>query len=164
MARQDMLATPIAEQETSATPMAEQETSATPMAETGPFESMVDVLNYALTLEHLEATFYREGLDQFDDQAFLDIGLQTSVRDYLVQVGDDEAAHVEALTQTITQGIPSRRRDTWVRPRPTTAPARRRSMGQPRPSCTVTSMPSSTKHPSCSAALATSCSWMPRPT
>jgi plastocyanin/rubrerythrin len=65
------------------------------------FEDDVDILNYALTLEHLEHVFYREGLDTLgeadiadatDDEAF---GLLTEIRDH-------EAAHVEALTQVIT--------------------------------------------------------------
>lgn len=67
-----------------------------------PFEGPVDVLQYALTLEHLESTFYREGLATFDDQAFIDAGLQTSVREYIVLIGDHEAAHVETLTGVIS--------------------------------------------------------------
>ena len=85
-------------------PAAAQDATETPEAEEeSPFESEVDVLNYALTLEHLEATFYRQGLEQFADQAFLDAGLQSSVRDYLVEIGEHEAAHVETLTQVITE-------------------------------------------------------------
>ena len=72
---------------------------ATPAAFTGP----VDVINYALTLEHLEATFYREGLEQFDEQAFLDLGYLEGVRDSIVNFGDHEAQHVEALTAVVEQ-------------------------------------------------------------
>ncbi|HEV2108876.1 MAG TPA: ferritin-like domain-containing protein [Thermomicrobiales bacterium] len=59
-------------------------------------ETEVDVLNYALTLEHLEATFYREGLETFGPDAF-----EAGVYDNLVLVRDHEAAHVETLVQTI---------------------------------------------------------------
>ncbi len=65
------------------------------------FEDDLDILNYALTLEHLEHAFYRDGLeslgeadiaDATDDETF---GLLSEIRDH-------EAAHVEALTGAIT--------------------------------------------------------------
>jgi hypothetical protein len=56
-------------------------------------ETEVDVLNYALTLEHLEATFYRQGLETFGPDDF-----EAGVFDNLVLVRDHEAAHVETLT------------------------------------------------------------------
>ncbi len=58
----------------------------------------IAILNYALTLEHLEATFYREAFATFTADDFA--GGQV-VYDLLVQIGDHEAAHVEALTATI---------------------------------------------------------------
>lgn len=76
--------------------------SGTPVASDLPFADVVEVLNYALTLEHLETAFYRDGLAQFADQAFLDAGLQTSVRDRLVEIGEHEAAHVKTLTAVIS--------------------------------------------------------------
>ena len=72
----------------------------TPEAE-APFADAVEVLNYALTLEHLEATFYREGLEQFDTAAFEAAGFQAAVRDYIAEIGDHEAEHVEVLTSVI---------------------------------------------------------------
>ena len=70
--------------------------------ETSPFENEVEVLNYALTLEHLEATFYRQGLERFDNAAFEAAGYQTAVRDYVAEIGAHEAQHVETLTTVIT--------------------------------------------------------------
>lgn len=57
--------------------------------------SDIDILNYALTLEHLESRAY---------QNVNTIGLLSGVaRDIFVDFGDQEAAHVVALTGTITQ-------------------------------------------------------------
>jgi hypothetical protein len=66
-----------------------------------PFASEVDVLNYALTLEHLEATFYREALEQFDVTAFTTWGFQPGVYDRLGAIADAEAQHVTFLTGVI---------------------------------------------------------------
>ncbi|MDQ3655976.1 MAG: ferritin-like domain-containing protein [Chloroflexota bacterium] len=67
------------------------------------FTDDFDVLNYALTLEHLEATFYREGLNTFAADDF-DMGVYAN----LLLVRDHEATHVNLLTNTITQlgGVP----------------------------------------------------------
>ena len=71
--------------------------------EPAPFKDEVEVLNYALTLEHLEATFYREGLKMFDNAAYEAAGLQAAVRDNVAEIGKHEAQHVEALTKAIEQ-------------------------------------------------------------
>jgi hypothetical protein len=63
------------------------------------FTSDIDVLNYALTLEHLEAAFYEMAADyQFGNDAY-----GNSIDDYVAMVGEHEAAHVETLTSVITQ-------------------------------------------------------------
>lgn len=67
-----------------------------------PFEGPVDVLNYALTLEHLETAFYRDGLTDLDSAAFEDLGFLSSVYDNLNVIAEHEAAHVEFLTAAIT--------------------------------------------------------------
>jgi len=67
-----------------------------------PFGGDVDVLNYALTLEHLEATFYADGLAGFAAQDFVDLGFDASVLDYLTAIRDHEVAHVETLTDVIS--------------------------------------------------------------
>ena len=66
------------------------------------FDEPVDVLNYALTLEHLEAAFYRDGLEEFDEEAFEEADLGPA-RPFLEQIRDHEIEHVEVLTDTIGQ-------------------------------------------------------------
>jgi hypothetical protein len=67
------------------------------------FETPVDVLNYALTLEHIEASFYRDGLAKFTGNDFLAIGFQANVIDRFNAIRDQEATHVDTLTSVITQ-------------------------------------------------------------
>jgi len=62
-------------------------------AQDGDFDGPVDVLNYALTLEYLEAEFYRQG-----NAANLLVGKAAG---YLRTVQTDEEAHVMVLTDTI---------------------------------------------------------------
>ncbi len=62
----------------------------------------LDILNYALTLEHLESRAYKDANS---------IGLLTGrAKEYFVDFGDQEASHVVALTGTITKlgGTPVR--------------------------------------------------------
>jgi hypothetical protein len=59
----------------------------------------VEVLNYALTLEHLEAAFYQLANDY-------DLGVDPfniNINDYATLAGEHEAAHVATLTDVITQ-------------------------------------------------------------
>ena len=70
--------------------------------------SDVDVLNYALTLEHLENAFYRdmtpsdetlmhaETLEPFGDQ------IRSHAPARIETIGDHESAHVDVLTEVIT--------------------------------------------------------------
>jgi Ferritin-like domain len=57
----------------------------------------IQVLNYALTLEHLENAFYAGALARFDDKAFRDAGLPSEARVRFSEVAFHEATHVLAL-------------------------------------------------------------------
>lgn len=59
------------------------------------------ILNYALTLEHLEDTFYRQGLARFDEKAFADAGYDASVYATIKEVSSDETTHVSFLTSAL---------------------------------------------------------------
>ncbi|MEJ7842710.1 MAG: ferritin-like domain-containing protein [Rubrobacter sp.] len=77
----------------------------------------IDVLNYALTLEHLEYAFYRDGLKRFDQLDFrrffgpgrglppkaglLDVA-GSKVYNYFMLILDHEDTHVDTLTSVIT--------------------------------------------------------------
>jgi hypothetical protein len=64
-------------------------------AQEGDFDTPVDVLNYALTLEYLEAEFYRQG-----NAADL---LEGKAADYLGTIQTDEEAHVTVIQDTIAK-------------------------------------------------------------
>jgi hypothetical protein len=86
------------------------QTVATPVAtpQEAPFASAVDVLNYALTLEHLETAFYRDGLATIGVEGITALGFQETVFENLTVIGAHEAEHVAVLTQVITDlgGVP----------------------------------------------------------
>lgn len=71
--------------------------------------SDVDVLNFALTLEHLEYAFYRDGLERFDERCFrraktlngFGDRIVGDVRSNLLDIRDHEETHVDTLTQVI---------------------------------------------------------------
>jgi Ferritin-like domain len=54
----------------------------------------VAIVQFALTLEHLEAAFYRQALDQLD-------GASADVRSLAREIGKNEDAHVDALSAAI---------------------------------------------------------------
>ena len=73
-------------------------TPVTGMTFTGP----VDVLNYALTLEHLEHAFYRDGLEEFSAEDFTAAGYAPNVYEFFGEIRDHEMEHVDTLTSVIT--------------------------------------------------------------
>ncbi|KAF1350374.1 hypothetical protein EJ07DRAFT_169309 [Lizonia empirigonia] len=67
---------------------------------TGPSDG--DILNYALTLEHLEDTFYREGLANFTEADFTAAGFGSDVYGRIKTISSDESTHVSFLTGALT--------------------------------------------------------------
>ncbi|TVY68785.1 Protein rds1 [Lachnellula suecica] len=60
-----------------------------------------DILNYALTLEHLEDKFYREGLANYTQADFVAAGFADPFYANLKEVSYDETTHVSFLTSAL---------------------------------------------------------------
>ncbi len=77
-------------------------------ADEAPFADGAEVANYALTLEHLETAFYRDGLAELGVDAFTALGFQPGVFDRLSEIGAHEAEHVVALIGVVESlgGVP----------------------------------------------------------
>lgn len=73
----------------------------------------IDILNYALTLEHLEYAFYREGLEKFGERelenadVFDGLGryLRRSAHENFVRIRNHEKTHVETLESVIRDDL-----------------------------------------------------------
>lgn len=78
-------------------------TCAHPIArrQAAPALTDLEILQFALTLEHLEAAFYKEGFAKFPAADFLALGLTQADIDGLTQIGATEATHVTALMAAI---------------------------------------------------------------
>ncbi|KAG5917828.1 hypothetical protein E4U42_007104 [Claviceps africana] len=74
--------------------------SATPLAKRDGLNDGI-ILNYALTLEHLEDTFYREGLAKYTAKDFADAGFDAAFFDNVKKVSRDESDHVGFLTTAL---------------------------------------------------------------
>ncbi|KAH9452363.1 hypothetical protein Pst134EB_016318 [Puccinia striiformis f. sp. tritici] len=74
------------------------------MQATGPVGNITDadILNFALTLEHLEAAFYVQGLAKYDAKAFTNAGFGEDTRRKIQTISDDETSHVNFLTTALT--------------------------------------------------------------
>ena len=60
------------------------------------------ILNYALTLEHLEDTFYREGLANYSLTDFTKAGFTETFYNNIKETSLDETTHVAFLTSALT--------------------------------------------------------------
>lgn len=74
--------------------------SALPVRRDSTIDDMT-ILNFALTLEHLENAFYSGALQKFDEQAFADAGLPSYARGRFEQVAAHEMAHVQLLSTAL---------------------------------------------------------------
>ncbi|RPD60627.1 hypothetical protein L226DRAFT_552389 [Lentinus tigrinus ALCF2SS1-7] len=61
----------------------------------------IDVLQYALTIEHIANAYYKGALAEFDDKVFADAGYSHDVRNRFVEIGSHEAAHVKLLSDIL---------------------------------------------------------------
>ena len=79
------------------------------MTSESPFEGPSDVINYALTLEHIETAFYRDGLEMLGESAFTDLGFQAGVFAKLGEIAAHEKAHVDTLGPVVEAlgGVPA---------------------------------------------------------
>jgi hypothetical protein len=62
----------------------------------------VTVLQFALTLEHLENTFYKEALGNFTQEMFMEAGFSATYYNNLKFIATDEESHVLFLETAIT--------------------------------------------------------------
>jgi len=60
------------------------------------------ILNYALTLEHLENTFYHEALTKFSEADFRKAGVNPEFYCNLKEIASDEATHVSFLSGALS--------------------------------------------------------------
>lgn len=62
----------------------------------------VTILQFALTLEHLEDVFYQTALSMLTEQHFLDAGFGADYFNNILLIASDETQHVQFLTDAIT--------------------------------------------------------------
>ncbi|KAI9636623.1 ferritin-like domain-containing protein [Dioszegia hungarica] len=73
-----------------------------------PAVTDVQVLQYALTLEHLEAAYYSQALAKFSAQDFKNAGFPDWVRGRASQIAQHEASHVKILSAALgNQTVPA---------------------------------------------------------
>ena len=77
----------------------------TAASSSGPFDHEppidIDILNFALTLEHVENAFYTQGLSRFKQEDFVHAGFPDWAYGRLEQIATHEAAHVGFLEKIL---------------------------------------------------------------
>ncbi|KAF9456181.1 ferritin-like domain-containing protein [Collybia nuda] len=73
----------------------------TPAQPVTPLVDDTAILNYALSLENLQSSFYTEALAKFDDQAFTQAGYPSSTRARYVMIGQHEQVYAAAINATL---------------------------------------------------------------
>lgn len=76
--------------------------TASPVTKRANTPTDAEILNYALTLEHLENTFYSEALSKFTASDFMAANFTQETYNRIKTIGADEAAHVDFLTKGLT--------------------------------------------------------------
>lgn len=64
------------------------------------------ILQFALTLEHIEVAFYTLALQQFSQSAFIEAGYTPLVFQRFVEIGQHEQTHVDLLTAALGDQAP----------------------------------------------------------
>lgn len=68
--------------------------------------TVTQILQFALTLEHLEDAFYMKGLSSYDNHAFVQAGMPSWERGRLAQIGQHETSHVKFLANALGNDAP----------------------------------------------------------
>ncbi|MCJ1413769.1 hypothetical protein MMC32_000094 [Xylographa parallela] len=88
-------------QYTAATALCIAASFAAPIAERQTAITDADILQYALTLEHLENVFYKGALSTMPESDFLAAGFSSAYYNNLKYISHDEEQHVELLTSAL---------------------------------------------------------------
>lgn len=86
----------------SALPLMASLVSAAPLVARQDTNIDATVLQFALTLEHLENKFYNGALEKFSEKDFNDAGYSSDYYHNLQYIGHDEAEHVKLLSSALT--------------------------------------------------------------
>ena len=79
--------------------------------QSGPNDGQI--LNYALTLEHLENEFYKQGLAKYSAEDFKGAGALPLFYNNLEEISLDEQTHVDFLTTALTGKQQILGKTTW---------------------------------------------------